>query len=153
MPIVSQNKAETRERRLYKSQYQYISLRMRSWKRLIPRRRLGVCQLQASDDHECFGKRNQYVSWSLDPNMNAVGRRVVNVMLKHSCVYHRDGGHDKAGSHLQDRAEIDLVLAKQWVNDNLLMRQPTTLAICPLSSGLTIKKRNEDDQCNWVEVL
>lgn len=85
--------------------------------------------------------------------MNAVGRRVVDVVLKHSCVYHRDRGHDEASSHLQDGAEVDLVLAKQWVNHDWLISQSTGFMDPSLNSELTIKKRNEDDQSDWVEVL
>jgi hypothetical protein len=58
MPIVSQNKAETRERRLYKPHCRYISLCVRVWMGHLPSQCLGVCQFQASDDHKCFGNRS-----------------------------------------------------------------------------------------------
>lgn len=74
-------------------------------------------------------------------------------MLKHSCVHHRDRSHDETSSHLQDWAKVDLVLAKQWVDHDLLIRQSIGFIDHSLNLGLTIKKRNEDDQSDWVEVL
>jgi hypothetical protein len=47
--------------------------------------------------------------------MDTFRRRVVDVMLEYSCVHHSDRSHDKTSSHLQDRTEVDLVLAEQWV--------------------------------------
>lgn len=66
--------------------------------------------------------------------MDALWGRVVDVMLEHSCVHHGDRSHDETSSHLQDWTEVDLVLAKQWIYHE-------------------VKKRDEDDQGDRIEVL
>lgn len=126
MPIVSQARAETRERRLHNVNMCHASLDLDLYK---PCWRLRVSQLQSCDDYKGFGESNKYVCWSLNSNVDAVRSRDVDVVLKHSSIHHRERSHPKASGHFQDGAEIDLILAKERVYHDLLARQPPLAAI------------------------
>lgn len=72
--------------------------------------------------------------------MDTVWSRDVNVVLEHSSIHHRERSHPEASSHLQDRAEVDFIIAKQWVYHNLFARQlPLTRVFSGGDMKLTVK--------------
>lgn len=148
MPIVSQNKAETRERRLHNVRMCHTSLDRCFHK---PCRCLCVSQLQPRDDYEGFGESNEYVCRSLNPDVDTVRSGDVYVVLKYSSIHHRERSHPEASGHLQDGSEVDFILAKQRVYHNLFLCQLPLSAV--LQMRLTIKQRDEDDQRDRVEIL
>ena len=87
-------------------------------RRNVPCGCLCVRQLQTGNDDKSFGKCHDDVSRCLDPDVNAIGRRLVDVMLEHTCIRHGDGGHDETSCHPQDGAEVDLVFAEQGIDYN-----------------------------------
>lgn len=64
-------------------------------------------QLKPGDDDECLRERHED-DRSLNPHVNAVWSRLVDVVLQHTSVSHGDGDEEKAGEDPGDGVKVDL---------------------------------------------
>lgn len=73
-------------------------------------------KFQASNNKKCFGECDKDIRRGLNPHVYALFWRDINVMLQHAGVDHGDRDKKETGEDSTDWAEVDLKLAKDWIN-------------------------------------
>lgn len=120
-------------------------------------RSLRVSQLESRHDHKRLGQSDQDVRGGLDPDVDAFGGRVVDVVLQDAGVDHGDGDKEEAAEDAGSGVEVDLVIAESGVHDHYSTRRKRLVESdegeWERAGALTIQERNEDDQSNRIEVL
>lgn len=81
-------------------------------------RRLRKRQLQTSNNDKCLGERDEDVTRCLDPDVDTLGRRVIDVVLEHACVHHGDGRKHETHEDTGSRVKVDLVLSQEGIHNN-----------------------------------